>query len=73
MEVRWGYVRAKELIYVTTAGGYIGENNFGYDYIKGLAHMLGIENTRMICAEGLDIWNQDIAAIMEKAKKQIKA
>lgn len=67
-----GLCRAKELIYVTTAGGYIGENNFGYNYIKGLAHMLGIENTRMICAEGLDVWNQDIAAIMEKAKKQIK-
>ena len=24
--------KAKELYYVTTSGGYIGENNFGFDY-----------------------------------------
>ena len=31
-----GLCRAKRLIYVTTAGGYIPENNFGYDYVRQL-------------------------------------
>ena len=29
--------KCKRLLYVTTAGGYIGENNHGYEYIKALS------------------------------------
>ena len=29
--------KAENLYYVTTAGGFIGENNFGFNYIKALA------------------------------------
>ena len=27
---------AKKLYYITTSGGYIGNNNFGFDYVKAL-------------------------------------
>ena len=61
--------RAKKLVYVSTAGGFAGENNFGYEYIKALAkNLFGIESVRCLMAEGLDIWGADVAGIMEKAK-----
>ena len=38
-----GLCKAKELIYITTVGGYIGQYNFGFEYLKGLCQMFGIE------------------------------
>lgn len=29
--------KAENLYYVTTAGGYIGQNNFGFDYVRAVA------------------------------------
>ena len=64
--------KVKNLYYVTTAGGFIGENNFGFDYIKALAKgFFGIGNIRFISAEGLDIYGADVADIMQEAKKNI--
>ena len=31
-----GLTNVKKVVYLTTAGGYIGNNNFGFDYIKGV-------------------------------------
>lgn len=65
--------KAKNLYYVTTAGGFIGDNNFGYDYIKALATgFFGINNLRFISAEGLDIYGADTDKIMYEAKDNIK-
>ena len=56
-----GLCKAKKAYYVTTAGGYIGENNFGYMYVKALFQQLfGIEQVEFISAEGLDIKPLDI-------------
>ena len=64
--------KAEKLCYVTTAGGFIGENNFGFDYVKALAKgFFGIGNVRFFSAEGLDIYGADVAEIMKKAKKEI--
>ena len=64
--------KAKNLYYVTTAGGFIGENNFGFDYVKALATgFFGISNVRFFSAEGLDIYGADIAEIMQRVKKNI--
>lgn len=64
--------KAKNLYYVTTAGGFIGENNFGFDYIKALAAgFFGISNVKFFSAEGLDIFGADVDGIMQKAKKKI--
>lgn len=61
--------RAKKLIYVSTAGGFAGDNNFGFQYVKALAqNLFGVEQVHCLMAEGLDIWGADVAAIMEKAK-----
>lgn len=65
--------RAKKLYYVTTSGGYIGENNFGFDYIKALAeNFFGIGDVKFFSAEGLDIFGADTEKIMNEAKERIK-
>ena len=63
---------AKKLYYVTTSGGYIGNNNFGFDYVKALAqNFFGINDVSFFSAEGLDIFGADINSIMNYAKKRI--
>lgn len=32
-----GKCKARKIYYITTSGGYIGNNNFGFDYVKALA------------------------------------
>ena len=61
--------KADKLYYVTTSGGFIGENNFGFDYVKALAKgFFGIGNVRFFSAEGLDIEGADIDKILQRAK-----
>ena len=69
-----GLCKAKRLIYITTAGGYIPENNFGYDYVKQLcSNFFGIKNTVCIKAEGLDIKGADIEKILKTAENDIES
>ena len=64
--------RAKALYYVTTAGGIIGQNDFGFDYIKALAeNFFGITKIQRYAAEGLDIFGADTEKIICKAKQEI--
>lgn len=64
--------KAENLYYVTTSGGFIGKNNFGFDYIKAVASgFFGISNVKFFSAEGLDIKGADIQSIMQKAKESI--
>lgn len=61
--------KAKALYYVTTAGGFIGQNNFGFSYVKALAQdFFGIRQIRCFCAEGLDIYGADVEKILNEAK-----
>ena len=64
--------RAKTLYYVTTAGGFIGQNDFGFSYVKALAqNFFGINEVERYSAEGLDIFGADVGAIIGKAKLEI--
>lgn len=64
--------RAKALYYVTTAGGFIGQNDFGFSYVKALAqNFFGIEEVKCYTAEGLDIFGADVDRIMSEAKLAI--
>lgn len=64
--------RAKKLYYITTSGGYIGNNNFGFDYVKALSeNFFGIHDICFYSAEGLDIVGADIKTIMDEAKEHI--
>ena len=66
--------RAKALYYVTTAGGPIGRNDFGFSYVSTLAQtFFGITDITRYAAEGLDMFGADAAAILRKAKEEITA
>ena len=63
---------AKKLYYITTSGGYIGDNNWGFDYVKALAeNFFGINDISFYSAEGLDIFGTDVKGVMDKAKSKI--
>lgn len=67
-----GLCRAKQLIYVTTAGGPIGDYNFGYHYVKAMAQLyFGIPDVTCFSAEGLDIVGADVSTIMSQAKQAV--
>ena len=64
--------KAKKLIYITTAGGPIISDDFGFGYIKSLANnFYGIKDITYIKAECLDIYGANIQEILENAKKDI--
>ncbi len=68
-----GLCLAKKLIYVTTAGGYIPENNYGFNYIKQLcSDFFGINDAVCIKAQGLDIYSADVEDILKKAEEEIE-
>lgn len=67
-----GKCKAKKLYYITTSGGYIGDNNFGFDYVKAISEtFFGIKDIKFFGAEGLDIFGADIKSIMDEAKENI--
>lgn len=67
-----GLCKAKRLTFITTAGGWIPEQNFAFDYVKQLCTgMLGVKDTLYIKAEGLDIYGADTEKILQMAKEDI--
>ncbi|SFL20172.1 FMN-dependent NADH-azoreductase [Lachnospiraceae bacterium KH1T2] len=65
-----GLCKAKRLIYITSSGGYIGDCNYGFYYIRALCRMFGIEETICYKAEGLDIDGVDVNAVLQKVAEQ---
>lgn len=69
-----GLCRTKKLYYVTTSGGPIFSDVYGFGYIDSLARtMFGIPETKCFQAECLDIDGADTAAILSEAKRKIDA
>lgn len=66
-----GLARAGNLVYVTTAGGPVAGQNYGYDYVRAIAAMLGVEQTHCVAAEGLDIWGADQEAALCRAEREL--
>lgn len=70
--VPYGLCRADEMIYITTAGGHIVSDEFGYGYLQRQCEMFyGIPHTTCIKAEGLDVVGADVDQILADAKKEI--
>ena len=67
-----GLCCARQLYYVTTAGGMLVSEEFGYGYIKALAEQFyQIPEIKLIKAEGLDLPGADVEAIMERAERDL--
>lgn len=68
-----GLCRAKQLYYVTTAGGFY-DPRFSYDQIKELCTTcFGIKDVQLFQAEMLDIVGSDVEQILAEAKRKIRA
>ena len=63
-----GLCKAHQLVYVTTAGGPIISNNYGFGYVKSLAeNFYGIKDVSLVKAEGLDVIGADVDEILDQA------
>lgn len=63
---------AKKLVYITTSGGPIISDEFGFGYVKSLAeNFYGIKDINYIKAEGLDIIGANVQEILNNAKKKL--
>jgi FMN-dependent NADH-azoreductase len=68
----FGLCKAKTLVYITTAGGPIYSEEYGFGYVKALAQTCyGIKETVMFKAEGLDIYGADTEDILAHARQEI--
>lgn len=68
----YGLCKADELIYVTTAGGRIFNEDLGFGYIKFLAHnFYGIKDVLYFKAENLDLIGADVESILQRTEKEI--
>ncbi|MDD6043146.1 MAG: NAD(P)H-dependent oxidoreductase [Eubacteriaceae bacterium] len=68
-----GLCNSEKMVYITTAGGSMEGQNFGYDYFCGMSGMLGLGEPQLIKAEMLDVFGYDADAIMKETKEQIAA
>ncbi len=68
-----GLCRAKDLYYVTTAGGCYVPEEFGFGYIQALAqNFYGIRNVRLIKTVGLDIDGADVETALLAGEEAIR-
>ncbi len=68
----YGLCKANKLYYVTTAGGPIFADQFGYGYVEALCKLFfGIDDVKYIKAEGLDIVGADVENILISAENMI--
>ena len=70
----YGLCKAQKLYYVTTAGGPILSDAYGYGYVKALAQQFyGIPNSYCIKAENLDVDGAEVENILRQGKHDIDA
>ena len=69
-----GLCQAKSLFYVTTAGGTVLSDDYGYGYVRAMSETFyGIQDIHLIKAEGLDIIGADTEKIMKSACEEIES
>lgn len=68
-----GLCRARRMAYITTAGGFLGDANYGGDYLRAIAQMLGVEQMLSLACEGLDIQGLDAEATLANALAGVPA
>lgn len=72
-EKPYGMCTAKKLIYVTTAGGPIVSEHYGFGYIREVGRLFfQIPSIECFFAEGLDLKDANVDEIMDKAIEEIR-
>ena len=69
-----GLCRAEHLVYLTTSGSPIGDDNWGGDYLRAvMGRLLGVKRFHQISAEGLNILGAEPEAILADAMERARA
>ena len=68
-----GHCKARQLLYFSTCGGFVGREHLGFSYVKALAAMLGIETCVPYILEGLDVDPARREAVLEDGIRRLKA
>ena len=70
--IPFGMCKAGKLVYITTAGGYVIDDAFGFGYVKALCeNFYGIHELEYYKAEGLDLPDADIEGILQAVMRQM--
>ena len=67
-----GMCKADKLLYITTAGGPVTGQNFGFDSVKALGAMLGIGQAECVAAENMDVWGGPGQENLKRAEEQLR-
>ena len=67
-----GLCRAEKLLYITTSGGPLAGQNFGFEYVKGLGTMLGSPQIQCAAAESLDVWGGPGEENLRRAGEELR-
>ena len=67
-----GMSKAEKLLYITTGGGVIRGQNYGFDYVKALGAMLGISDAQCVAAELLDVVGGPGEENLEQARTELE-
>jgi FMN-dependent NADH-azoreductase len=68
----YGNCTADKLLYITTAGGPVGEYNLGFDYIKGLCTAFyGIPDVRCYALRGLEMGGE-IESMLREGEHELR-
>ena len=66
-----GMSKAEKLLYITTGGGLIQGQNYGFEYVKALGAMLGISTAECVVAEFLDVLGGPGEENLKKARAEL--
>lgn len=70
-----GLVNAKKLLYINTIGGFV-DINAGFEEVKGIAKLWGIEDIEKISIDGVDIdpnrYEKEKIKLIDKLKNKLK-
>ena len=67
-----GLCKARQLFYVTTSGGPLLGEEYGFGYVQALARgFYQIPQVRIIRAEGLDLPGADVGSLLHRAETDV--
>ncbi len=66
-----GLSKFSKLLYISTCGGFIGDKDYGADYIKGICGFLGQGEFMSVNAQGLDVEGIDVDTVLSGAQERL--
>ena len=71
-DMPYGLCKAQKLYYITTAGGPVYSDDFGFGYVRALAQIFyGIQDVKCFKAENLDILGADPEKIVKRTMAEM--